>query len=234
MGGSWYGIPLHEREWIYSRQSGETAGLRRYIYGLLPLRRAARIVEPGCGTGLILSEVSLLTDAALYGFDRDAGALAKARSRIPGLNAVECDIERHSLSRADIILLSHVLLELTDAPAFMAKLATLIEPGGRLAVLGEYDWRAAATCPGDSTLESVVRRMEDDGLDTSLAGRIPELIAGAGLRLLHFGSIRAGSMMDSLFLAGLGLPGNQEAGTIEITPVGGTMSLPVVWAVAGR
>jgi SAM-dependent methyltransferase len=232
--GSWYGIPLQERERIYARQSLETAALRRYIYGLLPLRRTARIIEPGCGTGLVLSEVSLLTDAALYGYDRDAGALAKAESRIPGLNAVECDIERHPLSRADIVLLSHVLLELEDAPAFMAKLAGLMEPGGRLAVLGEYDWRAAATSRGDRVLEAAVRRMEEDGLDTSIAGGIPGLIAGAGLRLLHFGSIRACSRIDPLFLASLYLNGKPLDETIETPPLEGTMSLPVVWAVAGR
>lgn len=208
--------------------------MRRYIYGLLPLRRAARIVEPGCGTGLVLSEVSHLSDAALFGFDRDAGALSAARSRIPGLTAVECDIERHALSRADIVLLSHVLLELSDAPAFIGKLADLIEPGGRLAVLGEYDWRSASSCPRDGMLDAIVKRMEEDGLDTSLAGRIPELIADAGLRLLHFGSIRAGSRIDPLFLAGLDLPGSLIPGTVETPPGDGTLSLPVVWAVAGR
>jgi len=83
-------------------------------------------------------------------------------------------------------------------------------------------------------LEAAVRRMEEDGLDTSIAGGIPGLIAGAGLRLLHFGSIRACSRIDPLFLASLYLNGKPLDETIETPPLEGTMSLPVVWAVAGR
>ncbi len=43
---------------IYRRQFAELAPLRHRLYGRLPLRALRRIVEPGCGTGLVLRELA--------------------------------------------------------------------------------------------------------------------------------------------------------------------------------
>lgn len=229
MAGGWYGLPLQAREAVYIRQARETAGLRRFVYGLLNLRSAGSVLEPGCGTGLILEEVSNLTDAVLTGMDRDAGALSIARGRVRNLHALECDIETASFPRSGAVLLSHVLLELEEPGRFLERLASCLAPGGRVAVLGEYDWEAAE-CPGDpDLLESLRRSMRDDGLRTSVAGELPGLLERSGLRIMHSGSAVSARPPDAGFLSGL--PGVLDAG--RASP-GSLLMLPVRWAVCGR
>ncbi len=232
MRGTWYDLPLEARDAVYRRQFEETARLRRFIYGLIPLRRSGSIIEPGCGTGLIMREVAPLTGASLTGFDRDEEALGLARERVPGLKTVVCDLERCRFPGAGIILLSHVLLELADPEGFLSGLAGCLRPGGRLAVMGEYDWNAASAT-SEGCLDLLRGRMEHDGLNTRLAGRLRDALTGAGLRLLHSGAAISTRELDPLFLEGVLGHGTDPAGPdawgahpVEIT-------LPVVWAVCG-
>lgn len=229
MPGGWYGLPVEVRDAVYRRQARETAPLRRFIYGLLGIRSASSVLEPGCGTGLILEEVSTLTDAVLTGMDRDAGALSIARGRTGRLAAVECDIEKAAFPRSSIVLLSHVLLELEDPGRLVGRLAACLDPGGRLAVLGEYDWEAAE-CPGNPGLLARVRRsMAGDGLHLTVARELPGLLERSGLRVMHSGSAVSPRPFDEDFLAFLpGVPDASEAAPRSI------LELPVRWAVCAR
>ncbi|MDM7992741.1 MAG: methyltransferase domain-containing protein [Candidatus Fermentibacter sp.] len=229
MPGGWYCLPLEARDAVYRRQACETAALRRFIYGLLNLRSAGSVLEPGCGTGLVLEEVSMLTDAVLTGMDRDAEALSIACSRTARLHAVECDIETAVLPRSGIVLLSHVLLELGKPAEFLRRIRGCLGGGGRLAVLGEYDWDSAEF-PGDPGLLSRVKRsMADDGLDLTLAGMLPGLLERSGLRVIHSGSTVSARPFDAGFLSGL--PGVLDDG--GAAPAG-PLHLPVKWAVCAR
>lgn len=229
MTGGWYGLPLEARDCVYRRQARETAALRRFLYGLLNLRSAGSVLEPGCGTGVVLEEVSTLTYAVLTGMDRDAGALELARSRIMKLHAVQCDIEKAVLPASTVVILSHVLLELEDPAAFLGRLSESIVPGGRLAVLGEYDWDAAACPEAPDLLRCVRRSMADDGLHPSLAGRLTGLLEMSGLRVMHSGSLVSARPFDAGFLSGLrGVPCPGEAAP------GALLELPLRWAVCAR
>jgi SAM-dependent methyltransferase len=229
MSGGWYGLPLEVRDAVYRRQARETADLRRFVYGLLNLRSAGSVLEPGCGTGVVLEEVSLLTDALLTGMDRDAEALSIARGRTGKLRTVECDIETVAFPCSGAVLLSHILLELEDPGRFLARLSACLSPGGRLAVLGEYDWDSAE-CPGNPGLLSRVRRsMAEGGLHLPLAGTLPGLLERSGLRVMHSGSAVSARPFDAGFLSDL--PGVLDAG--EAAPAI-LLHLPVKWAVCGR
>lgn len=232
MTGTWYSLPLEARDAVYRRQFDETALLRRFIYGLIPLRRSGSIIEPGCGTGLVMGEVAQLSGASLTGFDRDAAALELARERVPGLKTVVCDLERCRFPGAGIILLSHVLLELADPGGFLAGLAGCLQPGGRLAVLGEYDWTAASSASG-GFLDLLRGRMEHDGLDIRFAGRFREVLKGAGLRLLHSGTVVSTKELDQHFLSGVMGSGTDPGGRDSRDGHPVEIALPVVWAVCG-
>ncbi len=229
MSGGWYGLPLEARDAVYRRQACETASLRRFIYGLLNPRSAGSVLEPGCGTGLVLEEVSTLTDAVLTGMDRDAEALSMACSRTARLHAVECDIETAALPLSGIVLLSHVLLELRNPGEFLRRIRDCLEGGGRLAVLGEYDWDSAE-CRGDhGVLSKMKRSMADDGLDLALAGKLPGLLERSGLRVMHSGKTVSARPFDAGFLSGLpGVLGEGEAAPES------PLLLPVKWAVCVR
>lgn len=102
----------------------------------VPLAEIRNAVDIGCGPGnsteLI---VNRYPNAFVLGLDNSPGMLAKARERLPGVGFKEEDIatwEPHE--RYDLIFANAVLQWLPDHPRLLARLASLLEVGGRLAV----------------------------------------------------------------------------------------------------
>jgi len=176
---------------MLERQHRETRALRRHIYGILPLRRASRIFEPGCGSGLVLREVSALTGAGLTGMDSDESMLAEARARVPGARLIRADFLRAVLPRADLVLLSHVILHVPEPKRFAARLAAALTPGGLVAVLGEYDWLAASEEPAEGLLDLLRASLSSEGLRLESAGCLDDAFRAGGLRKMAGGRTRA-------------------------------------------
>lgn len=99
------------------------------------LEPGQRLLDAGCGTGLLLSR--LPGDLRLAGLDASERALEHARAR---LSSRESDLRAGSLPGApgfddesfDWILLTDVLEHLEDDRASLAVLHGLLRPGGRL------------------------------------------------------------------------------------------------------
>jgi len=204
---------------VYARQLAVSAPLRRWIYGILPLRAASSVFEPGCGTGRILEEVSVITGAALSGMDVDAGAIEEARRRVPRASFLEGDAERDPLPRSDVVLISHLLGEV-DAGELLARLARRLGHGGRIAVLGEYDW-SRAQGEGIAALRA---SLHADGHAMPSGEAILSALAAAGLRTTCHGWTGASPRPpDTVFVeAQTGGPPRTEA----------LFRLPLFWAVA--
>jgi SAM-dependent methyltransferase len=97
------------------------------------LRSGLRVLDAGCGTGLLLA--GLPAGLRLAGLDSSPRALAHAAARLPG-----ADLRLGALpgplpfppGGQDLILLTDVLEHIADDGAALAALAALLAPGGRL------------------------------------------------------------------------------------------------------
>lgn len=97
------------------------------------LRPGLRVLDAGCGTGLLLSR--LPGGLMLSGLDLSPRALEHAAARLPG-----ADLRAGSLpgplpfepASQDLILLTDVLEHIQDDDATLTALGTLLAPGGRL------------------------------------------------------------------------------------------------------
>lgn len=71
---------LNAEEWAehLRRQSGWTEQIRRYLYRKVNLRRMQDVLEIGCGTGLITSELKESVPGRAVGLDRDGEKLSIA------------------------------------------------------------------------------------------------------------------------------------------------------------
>lgn len=206
---------------MYARQLAASFPVRRMIYGLLDLRRTSTVFEPGCGTGRILEEVSVITDAAAAGMDIDAGALEEARRRIPRASFLEGDVERDRLPRSDVVLISHLLGEV-DAGELLARLARRLRHGGRMAVLGEYDW-SRAQGEGVAALRD---SLHADGHAMPSGEAILSALSAAGLEVACHGWTDAPPRpLDAVFL---------EAQTGRPPENAAMIRLPLFWAVASK
>jgi len=180
---------------IYHRQFQELAPLRRRLYGRLPLRAARRIVDPGCGTGLVLQELAPLTRAELVGIDCDAAALAEARltagaARHKGPPRFDqADVSGCRLPAAGLYLSSFFLYQLPDPVTFLRRVRRRLDPDGRYAVLAEYDYPATVESPpGLGLVEALLASLRGEGFRPETGGRLDALFGEAGYGVVSSGA----------------------------------------------
>jgi SAM-dependent methyltransferase len=111
---------------------------QRVILGAVPDGCGAAI-DVGCGDGLLVRKLAGRC-ASVTGIDRDGPILARAREH-PGAPAnavyVEGDFLRHPFAAAGFdFACANTALHHMDFGAALSKMAGLLRPGGRLAVVG--------------------------------------------------------------------------------------------------
>jgi SAM-dependent methyltransferase len=130
----------YERLAAAEERHGWSRGMRRAMRSLLlprlPARRPLRVLDAGCGTGLLLGELRQLAGAEPVGVDLALGALGFCRRRGAGRLAAarlpELPLRAGSF---DLVLCIDTLQHLSPRGAdreAMAALARLLVPGGLL------------------------------------------------------------------------------------------------------
>jgi SAM-dependent methyltransferase len=152
-GAAWdaSGLPADAFEgWLIDRVARRPAGRRaREVYGAadvhdfarraildaLALGPADRLLEIGCGGGLLLRE-ALATGAAVVGLDHSAEMVDLTRERAPGADVRVGDAERLPFEDASFtaLAMSIVLLFLPDPVAALGECRRVLVPRGRVAL----------------------------------------------------------------------------------------------------
>lgn len=94
-----------------------------------PFAIGGRVLEAGCGTGLVLSRIGA---RSRVGADISSGMLARARAR--GHRVVQSDLTRLPFRDGafDVVCSFKVLAHVPDRAAALAELARVTRPGGKL------------------------------------------------------------------------------------------------------
>ena len=108
----------------------------RDLLAQVPLERARRIVDLGCGPG---NSTELLVkrypDAQVTGLDSSPDMLRKARERLPALEFVEADLATWQPEPGADLLFSNATFQwVPDHPAVLKRLLEALPPGGVIAV----------------------------------------------------------------------------------------------------
>jgi SAM-dependent methyltransferase len=108
---------------------------RRAILDALRLRAGDRLLEVGCGGGLLLRE-AIASGASATGLDHSDEMVSLARERAPGAEIVPGAADRLPFPDASFtaVAMSIVLFLLPDPPAALRECRRVLAPGGRLAV----------------------------------------------------------------------------------------------------
>ncbi|MBL8548715.1 MAG: methyltransferase domain-containing protein [Hyphomonadaceae bacterium] len=95
-------------------------------------RTDLKMIEVGCGAGWLCSDLTPF--GALTATDFCAEVLERAQARLPQVNFVAGDFMELDFGEAqyDVVICLEVLAHVADQPAFMARLARLLRPGGVL------------------------------------------------------------------------------------------------------
>lgn len=179
----------HER---YVQQAGWTRDLRNYLFNRAGLKHAQRVLEVGCGTGAILSELD--SRASLHGLDLDAGALVEARVHAPAATLVRGDAL--SLPYADftfdITYCHFLLLWIRDPLQAVREMARVTRPQGFVLALAEPDHASRVDKP--NSLAQLGKWQTDSlrkqGADVSFGARLADTFARAGIEVGETGAIQ--------------------------------------------
>jgi ubiquinone/menaquinone biosynthesis C-methylase UbiE len=135
---------LSPRDWHqrYLQQAGWTRAMRTFLLRRFEIGAGKRVLEVGCGTGAITSELSTTSSARVFGLDLNFPYLSLAREN-----------DSHSLYTAgdafslpfvsasfDAVYCHFFLLWIRNIPAMLAEIARVTHPGGMILALAEPDY----------------------------------------------------------------------------------------------
>jgi trans-aconitate 2-methyltransferase len=108
----------------------------RDLLAQVPLSRAARVVDLGCGPGNSTELlVARFPDAEVIGLDSSPAMLEQARDRLPKCKFIEADLSRWGpAERTDLLFGNAVFQWVPDHPAVLRRLLEGLPAGGVLAV----------------------------------------------------------------------------------------------------
>ncbi|MFG2298081.1 methyltransferase domain-containing protein [Streptomyces sp. NPDC048603] len=126
----------------------DVAAQRRTVLDTLALRPGERVLDIGCGPGLLAAEMAAAVGARghVIGIDVSDSMLALARSRAVVPGGARVDLRPAAADRlpcadasVDVAVSTQVLEYVADVPGVLAEIHRVLAPGGRVAVL-DTDW----------------------------------------------------------------------------------------------
>ena len=177
----------------YTQQAKWTRDLRAYLFNHAKLDNSHRVLEVGCGTGAILSE--LPNHLSQHGLDIDPAALAECRVHAPTAalingNALTLPYSNKTL---DIVYCHFLLLWVKDPLQALHEMKRVTKTGGHIIAFAEPDYFKRVDKPdelvqlGKWQTESLIKQ----GADPSFGARLAELFFQAGITILETGTIQS-------------------------------------------
>jgi SAM-dependent methyltransferase len=125
----------------YEQQAKWTSDLRYYLYQEAKIKKGDRVIDVGCGTGVLIRELTKL-GAYTYGLDVDWPSLLYASEAIKNQLMIQGDA--HNIPSGndffDISLCHFVLLWLTNPEMCLKEMIRVTKPGGKVLALAEPDY----------------------------------------------------------------------------------------------
>lgn len=181
-------IEWHTR---YTLQARWTQELRQYLYARAGLTNTHRILDVGCGTGVLLAELEAESEASVVGLDIDKQYLSLAGRNAPRARLVQGD--GHQLpfptKSFDIALCHFVLLWVDDPLKVITDMAKVTVSGGAVLALAEPDYGGRIDHPAELALLGrwQTEALEKQGAEVEMGRKLAGIFVQAGLESVETG-----------------------------------------------
>lgn len=173
----------------YVQQAGWTAQTRRYLFEKAGLSDLSRVLEPGCGTGAVLSDCPA---GFLAGIDWDRAALNIAGQAAPRAHLACADALSLPFPQGEFdACVCHFFLLWVDAERALAEMMRITRPGGWIIALAEPDYGGRIDRPIELAELGRLQgqALENQGADPLMGRKLAGLFARAGLQEVLTGII---------------------------------------------
>lgn len=158
------------------------------------LRNLERVLDVGCGSGVITGELAGRARRGAVGVDRREGILRAARGRDSGASFVAADAANLPFGGGtfDAVVASFTLMWLGDPGGFLKEALRVVVPGGLFVAMAEADYAGAVDYPGEaSTRDAAAAAVRAWGGDPEAGRKLPGWLAEAGFELTRFGVLNS-------------------------------------------
>lgn len=164
------------------RQERWTRELRSHLYRRVNLWARPRVLDVGCGNGVITAEMASRCRGCVTGVDRSAPLLAQAAGR--GLSLVRGDAQRLPFAdnAFDLVVCHLTLLWVEEPGVAVLEMVRVAKPGGTVMAMAEPDYGGRIDYPEDLTLGAIMSRaLQREGAHPRVGRRLKEMFVNAGL-----------------------------------------------------
>ncbi|MBN2400438.1 MAG: class I SAM-dependent methyltransferase [Candidatus Aminicenantes bacterium] len=170
----------------YRLQADWLSQSRSYLYRKIALARYKRILDLGCGCGVITEEIRAICALPVFGVDRDPAVIAFAKKEYPQNRfwvADENALLEQGLS-FDLIILSFVLMWQAKPLRFLQKIIKLLDKRGTLLILAEPDYGGRIDFPDELNFLNAIfiNHIASQEGDPFIGRKINGLLSALGLQ----------------------------------------------------
>lgn len=177
----------------FSQQAAWTKQLRTYLYNQIGLDSNARVLEVGCGTGVLSDDFAGFKQITYFGLDIDlprlgfAAAHHSTKSSFLNADAYSLPFPDGSF---DLVFTHYLFLWLADPQAALDEMVRVTRSLGSVLALAEPDYGSRIDEPSSlAALGSTqVEALQAQGVHPLTGRTLPHLFSQAGLVQIQFGS----------------------------------------------
>lgn len=175
----------------FTQQARWTQQIRHHLYQRFKLGQARRVLDVGCGTGVLSAELLNWGPAEVHGIDIQPDHLQSAARHAPQARFTLADAHHlpYSWQSFEVTLCHFVLLWVSDPAQMLREMTRVTRSGGVLLALAEPDYGGYVAYPGKLSELGCwqAEALQKQGADPYIGRSLRHLFREAGLRNIESG-----------------------------------------------